>query len=696
MQARKNSLSAAIFHKLLLAILILAVVFIFNGCNAKTVAVNSDGTFNPATVSIKSGEAVAWTGLTRTDSIVEIADPNGADPCAMDNAALPHQYNGDDPNEFSGPQRQAVSGIFALGPNEGGFVQKPLTDACLCERPALPDRLECAVNPPPLSEINKLDTVVSILDGNSYKLCPEEAAPHQALDMTWANPDITGVTVRLNWDSIQVDDHGTIEFYWDDLDREMNAAVLHGKPFVLDIRAGMNTPDWVFTDHSPPGPVTPVANLKDWSGNDSAAPTTNCGYPDIKIGSPADPVYRDLYVAMIGEVAKHISSDSRWFQALAHVKVSGANFVTSEARLPNRCNDEEDIDGDHKPDGNGTLDNIGADRCVCNTKLWADAGYTPAGLYEFYRVVGNEIYRDFFKRKSLGYQLIQDGFPRTIGPHNFMGDTLVDQDGIPMVSPSATPAPTKDDDLRAFTQTETVLQEGREGRFTDPFGGARDEVEGKLFIPQHSGLRRLPEDDLFAACSQHLIVDALGNVNFPILPGTPGDVDNDRDGDGDLDTGCPNRWAVDEGTVHSQVMGFQTNNAKTVNKPADVESTLWNLTINSNGVFIELYEERLWEINHQFGTGSTAPVLDPGRTALLPPNPAPFSKNLFSWGEILHGRRKILTDLNNPHLADPFPEIYVFAFPKPVPAAETHFYVNPSKCSLTASADRVGKIIISP
>ncbi len=55
-------------------------------------------------------------------------------------------------------------------------------------------------------------------------------------------------------------------------------------------------------------------------------------YADL--GSPADPEYRDLYVAMINELATHVKSDARWFQSLAHVKVSGANLFSSEARLP--------------------------------------------------------------------------------------------------------------------------------------------------------------------------------------------------------------------------------------------------------------------------------------------------------------------------------------------------------------------------
>ena len=153
-------------------------------------------------------------------------------------------------------------------------------------------------------------------------------------------------------------------------------------------------------------------------GSEPTPPPNSCGF-DFTLGSPMDPVYRDRHIAMLDALAEHVASDSRWFQALAHVKVSGANLLSSEARLPKRC-----YDGD----GDGVLDVViksnGRDPCLCNTKIWADAGYTPDGLYAYYRTVENTIYNAFHQRKSLGYQLIQDGFPRVESPTNFQGDSL--------------------------------------------------------------------------------------------------------------------------------------------------------------------------------------------------------------------------------------------------------------------------------
>ena len=648
----------------LIAALIIYALLASGACVVPVaVRVNANGTFSPSTINIKAGQSIEWSGLGKTDSIVQIGNLSqfpDSDPCGFADNDLDHAFAASDENEFTGPTRKAVSGIFALGPEGSGFVQKPSTESCNCES----EDQAC------------VPTQVDALDGNSYKLCPGEGATMGTLDSTWTNPDLTGVIIRIYWSDIQIDNQGVIEFHWDDLDREMNKAVANGKLFTLDVRAGKaGTPSWIFTDYqgsAPAGPVTPI-QLKDWA--DGAPPEKNCGF-DFKLGSPMHTAYRDLYVAMLNGLAAHVATDSRWFQALAHVKVSGANLISSEARLPKRC-----YDGD----GDGILDTIGHDECLCNPKIWANEGnYTPAGLYEYYRVIGNTIYNAFFQRKSLGFQLIQAGFPRVESATNFEGDSLRDQDGNDLLSPPGVTA----DDPGGTIQTETILQEGRDGRFVDPFGAGSDATAGMLFVPQHSGLAALPNDaDASQTCSQAVPVDpGTQKAVFPIVTGTTADRKTD---------GCPNRWAVEEGTIYSHIMGFQTQNPDKLEGIPGVESALWNLTINSNGVFIELYEEPLWEILQTCGTGSTAAVLDAHRLTLVS-NPAPYSKNLFTWTEELHARRKALVDPANPNTQNPFPTFYTHTFSKVLTAPETYYYINPAKCGSTSDPARVGQITVNP
>ncbi|HKP36441.1 MAG TPA: hypothetical protein VJT71_06255 [Pyrinomonadaceae bacterium] len=631
------------------------------------VTVNSDGTFEPVDLNITEGDTVRWVGLGRTDSIVQITYPgrNGSetDVCGVSDSNHRRPFtNG--PNEFDGPKRFGVSGIFSLGPDGPGIRKVGATIPCRC---TMPRQGPCKT---------------SAVSAGGERLCPEEGNPYETLEETWSNPDVTGVTIRLRWNDIQPTPDA---FVWKHLDREMNQAVKYGKLFTLDVKAGAyGTPAWIFVAGQ-----RPVKNLifKD------TAEEGGCGR-EIELGSPADLEYRKLYIAMIRALARHVTSDARWFQALAHVKMSGANLFSSEARLPKRCEDS---------DGDGRLDR----GCKCNTQIWAESGYTPEKLYEYYRHVGNAIYEAFYQRKSIGYQLIPAGFPRVTNRKNFMGDTLSDRKG-----PLAPGSPTIDDDLDAHVQTKTILEQMRKGRFVDPDGTRIDQNTGQLFVVQQSGLGQLRQDEVppLSACIRGRGVTVAAPPLLPraiLLPhGTQGGTED----------GCPSNWATDQGTVYNQFTGFQTNNdkktaddqsdeghTKGINDEKDVESALWNMTVYSNGVFIEIYEQRLWEILKLKGSGPSGNKLDPSRSRKTG-NPAPFSKSLHEWMLELHDRRHELgRRLNNPYAVDPFPNQYEFTFAKSITARESYYYINPGKCStapretrLEGTTGRLGKITVAP
>ena len=641
------------------------------GATTHVVQVNHDGTFTPATVQVRYGDVVKWKGLRRSDAIAQIGDvaaSPSADPCGIADDDLRHPYDALDGNGFTGPMRRAVSGIFVIGPEDEGFVERPATEACACEA-------EDDCEP---------ETVTDASDGTRYKLCPGEGLVNQLMDLTYTNPDVTGVVIRLDWKDIHLDDD---TFFWNDLDREMTQAARNGKLFTVDVRAGRNgTPGWIFDPAATEYPVTPLSFL-DWGSEAEPPFTDKCGIEFFPprgsyLGGPNDANYRRHYKRMIRALATHVASDTRWFQAMAHMKVSGMNLLSSEARLPNRCYDSDDP--------GKRLDSIGTglySDCVCNTKVWAESGYTPRALYKYFRIMAAEIFEGFSGRKSIGFQLIQAGFPRVESRTNWFGDSLRDQSGVPLLSGGPDRL---DNDPPGQLPTEEILEELRQGRFVDPLGNTTDAIAGNLFVPQHSGIGRLRQDDgERTGCSQAsgLAFD-VGNERpfFPIPHGT----------NADGAAGCPNVLAVEEGTLHGQVMGFQTNNDKEVANPADVESALWNAVINSNAVFIELYEQRVWEIRHRKGVGASADVLDP--TRIGGPRPAPYSKNLRAWARELHRRREILaTDASGdaiPYLEVPFPKKHEAVFQRALPpgATERYYYVNPAHCSSTTDPSRVGSI----
>lgn len=476
------------------------------------VKVNADGSFSPSVTTISTGDTVEWTLSGPSDSIIPINwDGTSAGFCSGVKPFLPT-----DPNEFTGPMPLAASGIFSLSPLDAGFVVEPASSLCSA---GLPPK--------------------AVVGGEM--LC-RGGASGATMDVTWQDPNLTGVFIRLLWKDIQIAP-GTDDasFNFTVLDREINKAVKNGKLYSLAIKAGDDgTPTWLFTNG-----VTALA-LQD-SGSDGNDP--GCG-SRMTLGSPTEIAYQNRYFDLLRKVASHIKSRADWYRALAYIKPSGANLYTHENRLPKRC----------------------STGCVCNTQVFAQHGYTPAGLYAFYQAQSDLLVSEF-PGKTLSYGLIQDGFPRI----NNAGD-YEKSDGTS--SGGALPGVTE--------QTQTIIDNGQA-------------THGLLFAVQHNGLSPKRTD----TC----------------LTNTSG-------------AGCPNKWVLQEG-LEGQVTGWQTSNEEKVANPADTDSTLQNALLNSRGVFVELYEERFWEAVRQpngiidpLGSGRTMAQwvneFQSRRRSLFPSIPDPF------------------------------------------------------------------------
>jgi hypothetical protein len=246
-------------------------------------------------------------------------------------------------------------------------------------------------------------------------------------DATWNNAGVTGVFIRLLWNEIQPD---ASRYDFAALDRELDQAVRHGKLYSIAVKAGDDgTPGWIFSQG-----VAPV-QLQDKGNGD----IMGCG-PRLKLGSPTDAKYRELYFAMLTQLAAHIKTRADWYRALAYVKPSGANLFTHENRLPKRCDPG----------------------CACNPRIFAEAGYRPSGLYAFYSAQ-NALLVSLFPGKTLSYALIQDGFPLVNDAGDYETETG-DSSGAPLP--------------KGVEQTETILKQGATNH-------------GQLFAVQHNGLDAL-------------------------------------------------------------------------------------------------------------------------------------------------------------------------------------------------------------
>jgi hypothetical protein len=520
-----------------------------------TVKVNADGSFSPSVLLISSGDTVEWTLSGPGDSIIPVSwDGVSAGFCS---AVKP--YSATDPNEFTGPMPQAASGIFSLSPLETGFVVEPA-------------RSICASGLPPKATVG------------TEMLC-RGATVGATMDSTWQDPNLTGVFIRLLWKDMQIAP-GTADASFDFtiLDREINKAVKNGKLYSLAIKAGDDgTPTWLFTNG-----VTSLA-LQD-SGSDGDDP--GCG-SRMTLGSPTEIAYQNRYFDLLRKVAGHIKSRADWYRSLAYIKPSGANLFTHENRLPKRC----------------------STGCVCNSQVFAQNGYTPAGLYGFYQAQTSLLASEF-PGKTMSYGLIQDGFPRI----NNAGD-YEKSDGTS--SGGLLPGVTE--------ETQTIIDNGQASY-------------GLQYAVQHNGIGPKRVDN------------CLTDLNGP---------------------GCPNRWVLQEGK-EGQVTGFQTNNETKVATPADTDSTLQNAWINSQAVFVELYEERFWEAVRQPNG-----IIDPLGSG----------KTMAQWSSDFVGRRHTAF----PSIPDPFPTTYRHTFTRTLTQPtgnQTFYYVHGSKCGIGNAVP--GAIVVVP
>jgi hypothetical protein len=393
------------------------------------ITANADGTFSPMWTNVNDGDIVRWNLSDRTDAIVPVTwSGNWPAPCST-----PKPWTTTDPNNFSGPMLAATAGVYALSPVAAGLVSQ--AGAC-----------------PAGTEV-----------GHETDYLCRTGPAGQTMTSTWADPEIDGVFLRLLWNQLEPADCTSTDlttcWNWSVIDREIAAAVAHGKRYSISVKAGDDgTPDWLFTTDPPVAPFVdpigaarPLPNggvtrlfLQD-SGNDAPG----CG-ATMYLGDPTEPAYQDQYFDMLTALAAHIESRSDWYRALVAVKPSGANLQSHENRLPKRCDTSAG--------------------CVCNTERLAANGYTPQGLYDFYTQQVS-LLSDLFPGKAISYALIQQGFPRVTSATIYQ----IDEDALGNVQSSNgvvadLPLPAE--------QTETILANG----------AAQAALEGFVWTVSHNGL----------------------------------------------------------------------------------------------------------------------------------------------------------------------------------------------------------------
>ena len=106
--------------------------------------------------------------------------------------------------------------------------------------------------------------------------------------------------------------------------------------------------------------------------------------------------------------------------------------------------------------------------------------------------------------------------------------------------------------------------------------------------------------------------------------------------------------------------------------------------MNTNAVFVEVYEKVLWIAEQHRLAGNAVLSTTSAGYAGVPER----QKSLAQWTSELHKRRRTIADFavhaNNRHMKDPFPDRYAFTFKKNLApgAVESHFFINPgARCT---------------
>lgn len=652
---------------------------------------------------VSAGTQVVFDGLGPNDSVMEVASAQLSSeqlctapelPAASARAVpslTPTASNLYPANEFSGPYRSYPAGLYVLSPSsdECGRVERSGSCVAPNEIPVAsikaPDgRTDalCSVTPSLMSAINPGRPA------NTPALPNPACVPGRMMDATWADPAVQGVFLRLSWNDLQPTGYG--QYDWTMLDRELAQAVRYGKTVTLGIRVGANSiPAWVFNSGDPQLGPAKALRLRDWDTGAGDVPDTNCGIEYV-VASPADAAYKALFKKALTDLAAHIRADRRRFNVVAGVKVTGLAQHTLENRLPKRCNvaarnsalgdtgtqghivsmssrslSSPVFDSDYMQTGNPGYGRIrDVNLCVCNPQVMAFAGYKPSTVVAFYNEILAAL-RAGFGHKQLIYMNLSAGFPLVGEAGRFEGDHLVP----PIVGASTvggvtsytygTVKPTialpPADIPQPNDITSMVFEAGRRGDFAPGQADA-----GRQFGVENAALQVVGFSQPGASgqkCAQQLGIASTGSFSgsaaFPIAANAV--VDNNG-------IGCPNFLAAKEGIAYDKVSGFQVVNS--LDGAREVDASLWNLTLNTNGLFYEYYEADNWVARKQAASnpGNAYDAAPPVRDQVATTNhAAATAKSGVAWNTLLRARAAAFSaDPRhlNPYQADPFPTTY--------------------------------------
>ena len=171
-------------------------------------------------------------------------------------------------------------------------------------------------------------------------------------------PGMDGMLLMGAWDTYEP---AMGEYDFSDLDRWMSYATSLKKKIALTIRAGSQTPAWLFQ----PPPAGAGATELDFeiAPHDGNAGVCNPPHP-FGIAAPWDPIFLARWDALLAALSAHLKSQGT-YGAVTLLRLTGIDRASDELRLPAQTPQSTGLD------------------CVSDCiSTWQQAGYRPSKLLE--------------------------------------------------------------------------------------------------------------------------------------------------------------------------------------------------------------------------------------------------------------------------------------------------------------------------
>ena len=277
-------------------------------------------------------------------------------------------------------------------------------------------------------------------------------------------PGVDGITLVEGWKDLEPQ-HGV--FPWDPptlpgqsrFDQWIGVAVSSGKKINLAIRAGVDTPPWLFQPVAAGGAgATPLTFQ---SSPHQGLSRPNCD--TVIIAAPWDPLFLAEWDSMLAAVAAHLREIGAW-DAVSMVRLTGVNRTTDEFRLP-----EEILSTNSTPPAPCDTNSI-------QTWLEAVPPYRPARLIDAWDRITTS-FQTSFPGKTFNVPII----PIDTGQGQFPFPEIGD-DGCVLSPPVPIPPPTGV--INACVDTGTTDQQDKRlnAVLTNLLALASEKFPGRLIV----------------------------------------------------------------------------------------------------------------------------------------------------------------------------------------------------------------------